>query len=43
MLMISKNKAVFEDIKISLGLFISARKNQAELCENRNWKAEIQY
>ena len=33
MLMISKNKAVFEDIKISLGLFISARKNQAELCE----------
>ncbi len=35
-LMISGNSVLFEDLKTSLGLFISARKNQAELCENRN-------
>lgn len=35
-LMISENSVVFEDIKVSLGLFISARKSQAELCKNRN-------
>ena len=35
-LVISGNSVVYEDIKIILGLFISALINQAELCENGN-------
>ena len=35
-LVISGKSVVYEDIKITSGLFISARINQAELCENRN-------
>ena len=35
-LVISGNSVVYEDIKITLGLFIFAMTNQAELCENGN-------
>ena len=35
-LVISEISIVFEDIKISLGLCISARKDQAKLFKNRN-------